>query len=66
VNLEGFSRTRGFELFLGALFGALFGALREALRMVRGVEGDAERRVRHNALLCGSRNRGIDVGGGIA
>lgn len=62
MNLEGFSRTRGFELFLGALFGAL----REALRMVRGVEGDAERRVRHNALLCGSRNRGIDVGGGIA
>jgi hypothetical protein len=55
VNLDGFSRTRGFELFLGALC--------EALRIVRAVDVDVERRVRHNALPWGKRNRGIVVGG---
>jgi len=55
--LVGFSRTRGFELFFDAFF--------EALRIVMQLEAGVDRRVRHIALLCGSRNRGIDVVGGI-
>jgi hypothetical protein len=58
TNLEGFSRTRGFDVE--------FFFLLEALRIVREVEVGIERRVRHMAPRCGSRNRGIDVVGGIA
>jgi hypothetical protein len=53
VNLEGFSRTRGLD------FESFFWF--EALRIVRKVEEGIGRRVRHIALLCGSRNRGIDA-----
>jgi hypothetical protein len=58
TNLEGFSRTGGFDVE--------FFFLLEALRIVREVEVGIERRVRHMAPRCGSRNRGIDVVGGIA
>lgn len=58
TNLEGFSRTRGFDVECFFLL--------ETLRMEREVEVGTERRVRHIALRCGSRNRGIDVVGGIA
>jgi len=57
VNLEGFSRTRGLEFEVDVFF------LFEALRIVRDVEEGVERRVRHIAPLCGSRNRGIEVVG---
>jgi hypothetical protein len=57
VNLEGFSRTRGLDVELFFLF--------EALRMMRKVGVGIGKRVRHIALLCGSRNRGIDVVGGM-
>ena len=51
------SRTTGFDLLVFFLF--------EALRMVREDEVGVERRVRHIALLCGSRNRGMGVVGGM-
>jgi hypothetical protein len=58
TNLDGFSRTRGFDVE--------FFFLLETLRIVREVEVGTGRRVRHIAPRCGSRNRGIDVVGGIA
>jgi hypothetical protein len=58
TNLDGFSRTRGFDVE--------FFFLLEALRIVREIEVGTERRVHHMAPRCGSRNRGIDVVGGIA
>jgi len=59
VNLEGFSSTNGFDFEFEFFFWF------EALRIVRDVEAGIERRVRHIALLCGSKNRGIEVVGGI-
>jgi hypothetical protein len=59
VNLEGFSSTSGFDFEFEFFFWW------EALRIVRDVEAGIERRVRHIALLCGSKNRGIEVVGGI-
>lgn len=59
VNLEGFSSTSGFDFEFEFFFWF------EALRIVWEVEAGIERRVRHIALLCGSRNRGIEVVGGI-
>jgi hypothetical protein len=67
VNLEGFSRTRGFDFDFEFEFEfeLKFFFLLEALRIVREVEVGIERRVRQIALLCGSRNRGIEVVGGM-
>ena len=59
MNLEGFSRTSGFDFEFEFFFWF------EALRILRDVEAGIERRVRHIALLCGSKNRGIEVVGGI-
>jgi hypothetical protein len=60
VNLDGFSRTRGLDFELEVFF------LFEALRIARDVDEGFGRRVRHIAPLCGSRNRGIEVVGGMS
>ncbi len=55
----GFSRVGTLGGFLGV------GALLEALRIVNKVKDEVVTRVRHMAPLCGRRNRGMGVVGGI-
>ncbi len=58
--MDGFSRTRGLDFELEVFF------LFEAFRIVRVVDEGFGKRVRQIGPLCGSRNRGIEVVGGMS